>query len=139
MFRPFETELAIKVRTYDIDYGGVVSNIVYIRWLEDLRVTMLSGMFPFEKQLYNRLAPVLMKTNIEYKGTIRLLDQPIGRMWIKSMTPMKWTVSAEFSVNGSVTTVAEQMGAFVNLEKGRPVRIPKELLNAYQEYSSDAS
>ena len=81
----------------------------------------------------------MIKTNIEYRGAIRLLDQPIGRMWIKSMTPIKWTVSAEFSVNGSVTTVAEQMGAFVNLDKGRPVRIPKELLNAYREYSSDAS
>ncbi len=80
-----------------------------------------------------------MKTHIEYKGSIKLLDQPTGRMWIKSMTSIKWTVSAEFSVNGSITTVAEQTGVFVNLDKGRPVRIPKELLNAYRECSSDAS
>ncbi len=35
--RVMEVNLSFPVRTYDIDFAGVVSNIVYIRWLEDLR------------------------------------------------------------------------------------------------------
>jgi len=29
-------ERAIEIKTYDIDFAGIVSNIVYVRWLEDL-------------------------------------------------------------------------------------------------------
>jgi len=36
--RPFLIEVPLPVRTYDIDFAGIVSNIVYIRWLEDLRL-----------------------------------------------------------------------------------------------------
>jgi acyl-CoA thioester hydrolase len=35
-------ELELPIRTYDIDFAGIVSNIVYIRWLEDLRIQMLA-------------------------------------------------------------------------------------------------
>ena len=28
---------SFRVMTYDIDFAGIVSNISYIRWLEDLR------------------------------------------------------------------------------------------------------
>ena len=29
-------EQPLPIRTYDIDFAGIVSNIVFIRWLEDL-------------------------------------------------------------------------------------------------------
>ena len=31
-------EQPLPIRTYDIDFAGIVSNIVFIRWLEDLRL-----------------------------------------------------------------------------------------------------
>ncbi len=30
-----EIELQLPVKTYDIDFAGIVSNIVYVRWFED--------------------------------------------------------------------------------------------------------
>jgi len=39
--RRFETKMTIRVATYDIDYANHVSNIVYFRWLEDLRLQLL--------------------------------------------------------------------------------------------------
>ena len=41
MTRPhdqFLVEMPLKVQGYDIDVAGIVSNIVYVRWLEDLRL-----------------------------------------------------------------------------------------------------
>ncbi len=34
-------ERDLPIRTYDIDFAGIVSNIVYVRWLEDLRLAMM--------------------------------------------------------------------------------------------------
>ena len=31
--RPLHVELPITVKTYDIDFLGIVSNIAYVRWL----------------------------------------------------------------------------------------------------------
>jgi acyl-CoA thioester hydrolase len=36
--RCLEIEMPIRVRTYDIDSAGHVSNIVYLRWMEDMRL-----------------------------------------------------------------------------------------------------
>ena len=35
--RVMELEMPLKVRAYDVDAMGYVSNIVYVRWFEDLR------------------------------------------------------------------------------------------------------
>ncbi len=49
--RPLEVELVLPVKTYDIDFAGIVSNIVYIRWLEDLRLEILDAYLPLQKML----------------------------------------------------------------------------------------
>ena len=73
MSRAFEVELAFNVGTYDIDFAGIVSNIVYLRWLEDLRLAMLEAHLPLEDQLAAGTTPVLLSTEIEYLRAIRLL------------------------------------------------------------------
>ena len=60
--RPFEVQLALPIRTYDIDFAGVVSNIVYIRWLEDLRLKMLEVHLPLEQQITSGYGPLLAST-----------------------------------------------------------------------------
>ena len=39
-------ELPLRVQTYDIDFAGIVSNIVFIRWLEDLRLGLMDEAYP---------------------------------------------------------------------------------------------
>ena len=39
-------EQPLPIRTYDIDFAGIVSNIVFIRWLEDLRLGLLDQAYP---------------------------------------------------------------------------------------------
>lgn len=130
---PFGITLDLPVRTYDIDFAGVVNNIVYIRWLEDLRLEMLSRYFPLETQLQDGFAPVIVHTNIDYRRPIRLGDRPLGTMGVESIDSLRLRVKAEISVGQTVAAIAEQVTVFVSLEENRPIRIPASLKQAYQE------
>ena len=133
MLRPLEVEIPIKVKTYDIDFAGVVSNIVYIRWLEDLRVKFLDVYLPLDKQMQRGDIPFLSKTQIEYKRPIKLFDNVISKMWMSNLGKVKWTLEAEFISNNQVAATAIQTGAFVNSENGRPAKLPEELLQKYSQ------
>lgn len=129
--RPLEVVLTIPVRTYDIDFAGIVSNIVYIKWLEDLRLKFLEEHLPINQLMEQGYVPVLAGTEIEYKRPIKLIDQVIGRLWASDLGRLKWTVQAEILSNNQLAAVATQKGAFVNLQNGRPIKIPDELQHKY--------
>ena len=134
VIRPFEVTLPFVVKTYDIDFSGVVSNTVYVRWLEDLRLELLQTYFPLEKQLEKGFAPVLLQTRIDYKKPVKLFDKPIGRLWMHALGKIKWTVAAEITAGGNIVTAAEQTGIFVSTSRWRPIPIPKEFAEKYQEF-----
>ncbi|WP_293148593.1 MULTISPECIES: thioesterase family protein [unclassified Microcoleus] len=129
--RPLEIELSFPVQTYDIDFAGIVSNIVYIRWLEDLRIALGAAYFPIQKMLQNGVAPMLMKTAIEYKQPINIFDKPTGKMWISKMKSLKLIMEAEIIVAGKVAAIAQQSGCFIELSTRKPVPIPSEFSQAY--------
>ncbi|MBW4556172.1 MAG: acyl-CoA thioesterase [Trichormus sp. ATA11-4-KO1] len=132
--RPLEVKLTISVKTYDIDFAGIVSNIVYIRWLEDLRLKCLDEYLPLDKLIEQGYVPILSGTEIEYKRAIKLADKVEGRLWLSSMGRLKLTAQAEILSNDQLAAVAIQKGAFVNLQNGRPMPIPQELQQKYLEY-----
>ncbi len=134
--QPFEVEIYLPVRTYDIDFAGIVNNIVYVRWLEDLRLEMLAHHFPLEEQLKQGIAPVLMQTKIDYKQSIKIADAPSGRMWIKTMESLRWTVNAAISIDGKIAALGEQVGIFVDLETNKPIRMPEKLKQKYREFGA---
>lgn len=132
--RPLEVEIAIPVRTYDIDFAGIVSNIVYIRWLEDLRLKFLDEHWQLDKQIKQGYAPIIAGTEIEYKRPIKLIDKVIGRLWVNSLGKLKWTVQAEILSNNEVAAIATQKGAFISLQNNRPIPIPEELHKKYSDF-----
>lgn len=139
--RPLEVEVVFPVRGYDIDFAGVVSNIVYIRWLEDLRTTILDSYLPLSTQMEQKYCPVVLHTQIHYKQAIRLFDQPVGRMWISKLNRWKWFVTGEISIGNKLAAVAEQNGCFVSLETWKPIRVPTAFANlvAAAQSSEDKS
>ena len=132
--QPFEVEIYLPVRTYDIDFAGIVNNIVYVRWLEDLRLEMLAHHFPLDEQLKNGIAPVIVQTKIDYKQSIKISDTPSGRMWMKTMGSLRWTVNATIVIDGKVAALGEQVGIFVDLRNNKPIRMPERLKQKYQEF-----
>ncbi len=131
--KPLEIELQLPVRTYDIDFAGIVSNIVYVRWLEDLRIEIMSHSWPMAEQLQAGIAPIVLQTTINYKQSIQMSDRPIGKMWVESLASLRWIVSAEISIAGKTSAVAQQMGIFINLQNKKPIRIPEKLQQLYEE------
>lgn len=129
---PLFTELEFIVKTYDIDFAGHVSNIVYIRWLEDLRLALLEEYFPLGPSIEAGVAPVLTKTQIDYKAAIRLFDPVVGRMWAADLGRVRMELRAEFRVGERVCAQVRQQGVYASLESGRPVRVPAELATIYQ-------
>lgn len=125
--RLFEITLPLQVKTYDIDFAGIVSNIVYIRWLEDLRLQLLAEHLPLERQMAHGYGPILGSTHIEYKRPIRLFDRPLGRMWVEKFGRTSWEVKAEILLDGEPAAAATQRGVFVDYATLRPVPVPEEL------------
>ncbi len=129
--RTFEVVLTIPVRTYDIDFMGIVSNIVYIRWLEDLRLKFLDEHWQLNQQIEKGYTPILAGTEIEYKRPIKIIDQVIGRLWLSNLGRLKWTVQAEILSNNQLAAVATQKGGFISLQNHRLIPIPEELQKKY--------
>lgn len=128
--KPF-VELAFPPRTYDIDFAGIVNNAVYIRWLEDLRLALMAGIYPIDRALREDVAPILLSTNIAYEKPVTIEDPLIGRMWVPRMERVKWHVAAEFSVGDTVHARAEQIGLFIKLSTRRPIAPPASLRARY--------
>jgi len=130
--RPLLTSLTFQARTYDIDFAGIVSNIVYVRWLEDLRGQMLGAHYPVETMRATGVGPVLLHTDIHYRQALRLGDRPIGRMWVAEARRTRWVLQAEFVLSGVVVCEARQTGAFVDYARMRPMPVPESLRRALE-------
>ena len=122
-------ELDLPIRTYDIDFAGIVSNIVYVRWLEDLRLTMLEQHYvPLPELLLTGIAPVLTNTEINYQRQLTIQDRAIGRMWIEELGSLRCILAAEI-LNGKYSAAqAKQTVLFINLTTRRPVKMPQDFI-----------
>jgi acyl-CoA thioester hydrolase len=126
--RPLAVSAAIRVQGYDVDFAGIVSNIVYVRWLEDLRYQVLETYYPLRQLLAEGLAPVLARTEIDYRRPIRHFDRVEGHMWLSALPAPRWVLSAEFYANGKRAARAQQTGVFVSTSTLRPAPMPEQLL-----------
>ena len=130
--RPMLIERPIKVNGYDIDVMGIVSNIVYIRWFEDLRMAFLDKYWPYAQMVANNQSPVLAHTEVDYKYPLRISDEPIGRLWVAEFSRARWRMEFEIATSDKIHCVGMQHGYVVDLTRKRPIPMPPELLAAYE-------
>lgn len=130
--RPLEVVLPLRVGSYDIDYAGIVSNIVYVRWLEDLRLKMLEEHLPLPDQVAEGYAPILLTTHIDYHRALRMFDEPVGRMWVAGLSRLRWTVEAEILIGAERAATATQIGVFLRLDNLRAVPSPAHLREKFE-------
>jgi acyl-CoA thioester hydrolase len=120
-------EQPLPIRTYDIDFAGIVSNIVFVRWLEDLRLALLERAYPLVQALAEDVAPILLATRISYRRPVTIADRLVGRMRVAGLGRVRWRLTAEFTVAGVVHAEAEQEGLFMRLSTRRPIAIPEPI------------
>ncbi|NJM89296.1 MAG: acyl-CoA thioesterase [Hydrococcus sp. RU_2_2] len=130
--RPFELEIVLSVQTYDIDFAGIVSNIVYVRWLEDMRLKIMEKYLPLDRMMAKGYCPTLASTQIEYKKALRLFDRPVGKIWLSDAGRLRFTLQAEIYHGERLATTASQTCFFVNIETMRPLAIPEEFWAVYR-------
>jgi acyl-CoA thioester hydrolase len=117
-------EHQINVSTYDTDYANHVSNISYLRWLEDMRLKLFNKYFSLEEFLAAGKTPVIASTSIQYRRPVRLFDKPNGVMWVSAISSASMTIKAELYVGKTLTTTAEHVSVFIDLSTGKPLRLP---------------
>ena len=135
--RPFLTTVPLTVRGYDVDFGGIVSNIVTVRWLEDIRTAMLDRLGSMQALVEGGVAPVVARLEVNYKRPVRLFDAVEGRVWAgeagrSSLELFTEIVAADGGgepggspdAEAVVYTAARQLMVFVDLNTGRPVPVP---------------
>ena len=125
--RPFEVEIPLTVKTYDVDFSGVVSHLTFIRWLEDLRLQMLTENPPLQRQVDAGAVPVVARTAVHYRHPLAIGEGLRGRMWVKGVGRSRWMLAAEFASRGHIVAVASQSGCFLDMETRRPIAIRPEL------------
>ncbi|WP_319420457.1 acyl-CoA thioesterase [Pleurocapsa sp. FMAR1] len=129
--KPLEITLDLPIKTYDLDFAGIVSNIDYIRWLEDLRLKMLESYLPLEELMTRGYCPIIASTEIKYKKALRMFARPIGKMWLAQLGRSRCNLQAEIYLNNEVVTSATQVGFFINLKTMRPMPIFEKLKHIY--------
>jgi acyl-CoA thioester hydrolase len=123
-----EIQHLFPVRTYDIDFAGVLSNIVYIRWLEDLRDLLAARVLPLGEAYKRGIVPTLSRTEVDYLVPVRYPDTLEARMGLLERGRARFVLWAEFrsQASGVVTARARQTGVFVYLRTLRPAPLPPE-------------
>ncbi|MBX9669427.1 MAG: acyl-CoA thioesterase [Candidatus Obscuribacterales bacterium] len=134
--RCFEVIKSIYVSTYDIDFAGHVSNIAYLRWMEDMRLMVFDENFPLQGFMDQGLLPVLARTSIDYRKAIRLFDKPTGHMWIEEIKAASVIFRGEVVVDDTVTTVSTHTGVFIGATTLKPVRVPKEIMDKFKSLTT---
>ena len=117
MSRLMLIEKEIDIKAYEIDAMGIVSNIVYIKWFEDLRHAFLDKYSPYEDMIKDGKSPILMKTEANYKTPLTIYDKPTGRVWTSKMGKTKWEMSFEIASGDTIHCLGTQIGCYYDIEK----------------------
>lgn len=131
--RKMLVEKEITINAYDIDAVGIVSNIVYVRWFEDLRFAFLDKYYPYQEMMQSKITPILLKTEVEYKKALTLFDKPVGRCWLERIGKTKWEMGLEIVTGDTVHCIGKQSGCFYDLNRNRPTKVPERFLEVYEK------
>jgi acyl-CoA thioester hydrolase len=128
-------QLDVEIRTFDIDVAGHVSNIVYVQWLEVARTALLDAVdLPVARILEEGFAPIVARTEIEYRRPLVLGDPVRISLAITKMRSLSAFLAFEITSDGQVAATARQLGLFVSTETGRPRRLTGELRDRFAPY-----
>ena len=130
--RPMMIERDIMVKAYEIDSVGIVSNIVYIKWFEDLRHYFLDKYYPYKDMMKTQISPMLVKTEVEYKAPLAITDTPTGRSWVAKMGRAKWEIAIEIVSGDTVHCRGRQTGCFYDIANKKIAPVPERLKAAYE-------
>lgn len=131
--------MEIQAQAEDIDGLNHVSNLVYLRWVQDV-ATSHSRVVGYDIDAYRQLGAVFVvrRHEIDYLRSAMLGDRIVLRTWIdswKAVSSVRMTsivrIGGPGDAPGEESDIelarARTTWAFVSTDTGRPVRVPEAL------------
>ena len=124
-------ELHFRVNPCDTDFMGIVNNIVYVRWFEELRTRLLEDVFSLSDMLKQGESLILHETHIRHFRPLTLESDPLGRVWMEEVGHTLWKMRFEISDNGARCCNAWQRGCYYDIGKQRPAHFPRDFIKHF--------
>src|SRR5262245_25538361 len=123
---------------FDTDFGGVVSNIAYLRFIEIARTHLaeacgLAVVEMAQKETY----PVVVRTEIDYRRAAKLGDRLTIEGWLDRTDRARFWCAFRITRPQDDALIAEcrQMLALIEMPTGKLLRLP-ERWKAYEKIES---
>ena len=126
-----------KVHTYQIDFAGHVSNIVYIQWMEIGRLKLLEAIGMPVQEIIEKLGllPTLIRTEARYHKQLFLGDTVRIEVWLSRLRHVSANMEFRFyNGNDELTVSGSQTGLFIGKENHQPTPLNKKVLASFAEY-----
>ncbi|MCX6973832.1 MAG: thioesterase family protein [Verrucomicrobia bacterium] len=117
----------VRVMYFDTDAGGVVHNIVYLRFIETARTLLAIQMgMDFKEIERTGVHAVVTRTEIDYKSPARLGDVLLVQGRVVEWSGVRFWVEFEIirPSDGALMVKCRQALALVQMPSGKPVRLP---------------
>lgn len=119
----------IQVSQNDLDQNNHVSNIRYVKWVNDIAKSHWETEAP--KTILNHYFWVLLSNNIEYKHQILLGETVTLKTYVKSCEGLFSIRIVEILVDKKLCAYSETKWCFMNSETLKPNRIQQEIIDLF--------
>lgn len=129
-------QFELEIYTYQIDFLGHVSNIVYLEWTEIARLKLMNTVgMPMPLLTLQGLAPILVESYISYKKPYHLGDRVLVELWVSELNRVALQMCTCFyHQNGAIAAQANQKGIFIDLVTRKPKRLSANQIAVFQDY-----
>ncbi|MED7820198.1 MULTISPECIES: acyl-CoA thioesterase [unclassified Francisella] len=126
-----------KVLPEHIDPNNHLNNIVYLQWMQDIAIAHVKANGVFDVTEAYGLTWFAKKHTIEYLAQGLLGDDIVVITWVESMTKILTFRKYHIYRKSDKTLLckADTIWVMVNAQKGRPAKIPTELVEIFDKYN----
>ena len=131
-----KVEYSKPIYTYEIDANQHVSNIAYIQWMEVGRLKLLDEVGLSVHEINDRgFAPVLVRTEIDYKKPLFIGDEAKVVLWLSEMKSISARIHFDFyNQHDELVASGDQVGLFVDLKTQRAYKLSDEERQRFEPY-----
>lgn len=127
--------IRVRITPQDVDELQHVSNVVYIRWIQDVAVAHSASVgLSLEEYRQRGAVFVVRRHEVDYLRPAVLGDEVEVETRVVAMSPV--TATRQNFIrrlsDGQVLAQARTQWAYVSTTTGRPVRIPPEVSQRFQ-------
>jgi acyl-CoA thioester hydrolase len=131
---PGKFDMNICVAWQDLDSEQHVNNAVYLSYIEECGMQVIAAHgWPITRMISEDFAILIRKHQIQYRRPAYLNDELTISTWVSNVRLSTATRHSKIQrkSDGEELATVHSLGIWVNLDSGKPMRIPKKLLSDF--------